>query len=175
MTDIHCCRYSREVGSHQVNLDLIPASFGGGDTDLSGRYQPDPTFRPRQGRKAESPPPPLPLPRADSGGRRLLQQRDLLAETHVDISAAFVELALSQTAGDDRMPQVNPRSTANNGGASQSSQSGIVNKPARGWLHPDHHFAKEGINYVVRVSGRFYCVRRSCFKFALFRAVHRLP
>ena len=28
----------------------------------------------------------------------------------------------------------------------------IVNKPARGWLHPDHLFAKDGINYNVRVS-----------------------
>ena len=30
--------------------------------------------------------------------------------------------------------------------------SGFVNKPARGWLHPDHLFAKDGINYNVRVS-----------------------
>ena len=31
------------------------------------------------------------------------------------------------------------------------SLSGFVNKPARGWLHPDHLFAKDGINYNVRV------------------------
>lgn len=30
--------------------------------------------------------------------------------------------------------------------------SSIVHKPARGWLHPDHLFAKDGINYNVRVS-----------------------
>ena len=27
-----------------------------------------------------------------------------------------------------------------------------IGKPARGWLHPDHLLAKEGINYSVRVS-----------------------
>ena len=30
--------------------------------------------------------------------------------------------------------------------------SSIVNKPARGWLHPDHLLAKDGINYGVKVS-----------------------
>ncbi len=41
-----------------------------------------------------------------------------------------------------------PVSAANNhpGGG-----GGIVNKPVRGWLHPDHLFAKDGINYAVRV------------------------
>jgi len=29
----------------------------------------------------------------------------------------------------------------------------FVNKPARGWLHPDHLFAKDGINYAVRYIG----------------------
>lgn len=29
----------------------------------------------------------------------------------------------------------------------------FINKPARGWLHPDHLFAKDGINYAVRYIG----------------------
>lgn len=29
--------------------------------------------------------------------------------------------------------------------------SSIVTKPARGWLHPDYLFAKDGINYAIRV------------------------
>lgn len=29
----------------------------------------------------------------------------------------------------------------------------FVSKPARGWLHPDHLFAKDGINYAVRYIG----------------------
>lgn len=28
----------------------------------------------------------------------------------------------------------------------------FINKPARGWLHPDHLVSKEGITYAVRVS-----------------------
>ena len=32
------------------------------------------------------------------------------------------------------------------------ANSTFVNKPARGWLHPDYLFAKDGINYNVRVS-----------------------
>ena len=35
--------------------------------------------------------------------------------------------------------------------SNMESLSGFVNKPARGWLHPDHLFAKDGINYNVRV------------------------
>ena len=44
-------------------------------------------------------------------------------------------------------------SNQENAGASSNmeSVSGFVNKPARGWLHPDHLFAKDGINYNVRV------------------------
>ena len=36
--------------------------------------------------------------------------------------------------------------------ASSPHPNSIVNKPARGWLHPDYLFAKDGINYNVRVS-----------------------
>ena len=35
--------------------------------------------------------------------------------------------------------------------SNMESLSGFVNKPARGWLHPDHLFAKDGINYNVKV------------------------
>ena len=47
-------------------------------------------------------------------------------------------------------PQDNATASAN-----MESMSGFVNKPARGWLHPDHLFAKDGINYNVRVSPSF--------------------
>ena len=33
-----------------------------------------------------------------------------------------------------------------------STEMSNIGKPARGWLHPDHLLAKEGINYSVRVS-----------------------
>ena len=45
---------------------------------------------------------------------------------------------------NDSAPQATTSST-------MESLSGFVNKPARGWLHPDHLFAKDGINYNVRV------------------------
>ena len=38
------------------------------------------------------------------------------------------------------------------------ANSTFVNKPARGWLHPDYLFAKDGINYNVRVSFEILCV-----------------
>ena len=38
----------------------------------------------------------------------------------------------------------------------------FVKKPARGWLHPDHLFQQDGINYNVKVShvfiSFFYCI-----------------
>ncbi len=45
--------------------------------------------------------------------------------------------------------------TSYNSGTMQSttSSSNIVSKPARGWLHPDHLFAKDGINYNVKYVG----------------------
>ena len=45
-----------------------------------------------------------------------------------------------------------PLQDSANASANMESMSGFVNKPARGWLHPDHLFAKDGINYNVRVS-----------------------
>ena len=48
--------------------------------------------------------------------------------------------------------QQTPQSSATAATTSNmESLSGFVNKPARGWLHPDHLFAKDGINYNVRV------------------------
>jgi len=35
----------------------------------------------------------------------------------------------------------------------QQAPASFVNKPARGWLHPDHLIAKDGINYAVRYIG----------------------
>ena len=40
---------------------------------------------------------------------------------------------------------------ASNAGTTERNST-FVNKPARGWLHPDYLFAKDGINYNVRVS-----------------------
>merc|ERR1719445_1900726 len=34
-----------------------------------------------------------------------------------------------------------------------NASSSFVSKPARGWLHPDYLFAKDGINYNVRYMG----------------------
>ena len=34
-----------------------------------------------------------------------------------------------------------------------SNSASFVSKPARGWLHPDYLFAKDGINYNVRYMG----------------------
>ena len=48
--------------------------------------------------------------------------------------------------------KVNEPST-NEGGNSFVS---FVKKPARGWLHPDHLFQQDGINYNVKVSECFY-------------------
>ncbi len=58
------------------------------------------------------------------------------------------------------LPQASPRGHPSGASASssapssghQSGSSSIVNKPARGWLHQDHLFAQDGINYAVRVS-----------------------
>jgi len=36
---------------------------------------------------------------------------------------------------------------------SSSAPTSFVSKPPRGWLHPDHLFAREGINYAVRYIG----------------------
>ena len=108
------CRYSREVGSNQINLDQ----------DLSARYQPDPTFR---------------LKKQKSISNQQQQQnkeQDLQSETHVEITPAFIERAL--LLQNNKMPQ---------------QQNAIVNKPARGWLHPDHLFAADGVNYAVRYIG----------------------
>ena len=35
-------------------------------------------------------------------------------------------------------------------GSSAQAPASFINKPARGWLHPDHLFARDGINYAVR-------------------------
>ena len=37
--------------------------------------------------------------------------------------------------------------------SSLGAPASFVSKPPRGWLHPDHLFAREGINYAVRYIG----------------------
>ena len=54
--------------------------------------------------------------------------------------------------------KVNEPST-NEGGNSFVS---FVKKPARGWLHPDHLFQQDGINYNVKVSECFYIFLFHC-------------
>ena len=83
--------------------------------------------------------------------------------THVEVTECLVERALSapvqrnnsHSKKAEKMPQINRSTTAGTmQQGSTASASFIVNKPARGWLHPDHLFAKDGINYAVRVSSR---------------------
>lgn len=47
----------------------------------------------------------------------------------------------------------NSRSGMAASSSTNANSSSIVNKPARGWLHPDYLFAKDGINYNVRYIG----------------------
>ena len=76
-----------------------------------------------------------------------------------------------------KMPQVSSTSPPVGGGPSSNvgGVNSIVNKPVRGWLHPDHLFAKDGINYAVRVT-KFMCdFLNKIIKIKISSAVHRLP
>ncbi len=52
----------------------------------------------------------------------------------------------------DSKPRNQVQTTSTMAAAASGQSNSIVNKPARGWLHPDYLFAKDGINYNVRVS-----------------------
>ena len=95
-----------------------------------------------------------------------------LHATHVEVTNGLVQRALA--ASNSKMSQLSaaagnnssarpgagspspptmpasPISSSGNGGDATSSP-GIVNKPVRGWLHPDHLFQQEGVNFSVRV------------------------
>ena len=69
------------------------------------------------------------------------------------MSATIVTSTSHVSPGHGTINRTASPSNQENAGASSNMESvgGFVNKPARGWLHPDHLFAKDGINYNVRV------------------------
>ena len=69
-------------------------------------------------------------------------------------SSASVGRGILRHASSPPLPSTSETSSSSQTTATSNleSLSGFVNKPARGWLHPDHLFAKDGINYNVRVS-----------------------
>jgi len=71
------------------------------------------------------------------------------------MSATIVTSTSHVSPGHGTINRTASPSNQENAGASSNmeSVSGFVNKPARGWLHPDHLFAKDGINYNVRYVG----------------------
>ena len=94
-----------------------------------------------------------------------------LHATHVEVTNGLVQRALaasnskmsqlSASPGNGRSaagpasspsPPTMPASPVSGGDAAQ----GIVNKPVRGWLHPDHLFQQDGINFNVRVRREFF-------------------
>jgi len=80
------------------------------------------------------------------------------AEVRTACSGADPTRPTSPARNPVKVSEVKTRPTTSTTMASASSSSStqapssIVNKPARGWLHPDYLFAKDGINYNVRVS-----------------------
>ena len=74
------------------------------------------------------------------------------------MSATIVTSSAHVSPGHGTIGRTSSPSNPENNGASSNmeSVSGFVNKPARGWLHPDHLFAKDGINYNVRVSLKLF-------------------
>ena len=207
------CRYSREVGSTQVHLNLIPTTSSsssssdcsesnnnhhrfktGADGKGINRYHPDPTCSKNSPGKRRNPPSTLTINHTSVSlaNSPVVTQRELsqgillnhkyflcsvkwiiesiteLQATHVEVSNGLVERALASSSSKAKMPHLRPSGNGTNSigshatspsrsqGSSNMNTSGgnstIVNKPARGWLHPDHLFAKEGVNYNVRVS-----------------------
>ena len=81
------------------------------------------------------------------------------AGLHCHMSATIVTSSAHTSVGQGILRHSSPplpheSSTQATTLPNSESLSGFVNKPARGWLHPDHLFAKDGINYNVRVSNR---------------------
>ena len=157
-------RYSREVGSTQINLPDLPAAIevnqtSGGSTrisDFSKRYHPDPTWRPTQ-------PVRKPLTSSSSSASSTsssassTQSRD--PEPILQASGSgpkrrrhfrTSKMASSATASSS-VTTSTPKGKAAAMAPPSNASSSFVSKPARGWLHPDYLFAKDGINYNVRV------------------------
>ena len=69
------------------------------------------------------------------------------------IISGKVALPTSNSSGSNSTGTTGAASNPERGSESTlKANSTFVNKPARGWLHPDYLFAKDGINYNVRVS-----------------------
>ena len=68
------------------------------------------------------------------------------------MSATIVTSSSHISPGQSTINRTSSPDQGATGSSNMESVSGFVNKPARGWLHPDHLFAKDGINYNVRVS-----------------------
>ena len=76
-----------------------------------------------------------------------------------------VALPTSNSSGSNSTGITGAASNSERGSESTlKANSTFVNKPARGWLHPDYLFAKDGINYNVRVSFWILCVFIKFFK-----------
>ena len=148
--NIHCInfRYSREVGSTQINLPA-PASIDAvlqnqkrKISDLANcRYHPDPTWRPH----------------AVVCSRKPLSSSSSSASTSSSASStqSNPEPSLHYRRRRKKMATSTPKNKAAAPAlpaAAAASAGSIISKPARGWLHPDYLFAKDGINYNVRVS-----------------------
>ena len=70
------------------------------------------------------------------------------------MSATIVTSSSHISPGQGTINRTSSPDQGATGSSNMESVSGFVNKPARGWLHPDHLFAKDGINYNVRVSDK---------------------
>eukprot|EP00094_Tigriopus_californicus_P002356 TCALIF_02275-PA protein Name:"Similar to Shc1 SHC-transforming protein 1 (Rattus norvegicus)" AED:0.07 eAED:0.07 QI:0/0.9/0.90/0.90/0.9/0.90/11/250/830 len=142
------CSYSREVGSTQVNLDLhnlsnrsvhfpslhtVPNIINPREeVDIRNRYQPDPTYKP-PARALPTPVKPTTGGNINRSTRSNKTGKNRSGRHHI------------HTCSKHSIP-IRPATT-------MSAATSIVNKPARGWLHPDHLFAQDGVNYAVRYIG----------------------
>jgi len=163
------CRYSREVGSTQINLPGLPASIDVrhsslnqriSSAELSGRYHPDPTCRRPLRRTLTSSSSSASTSSSASSTQsnpeplhcRRRVRRHKMATTSTPKSK--VALPTSNSSGSNSTGITGAASNSERGSESTlKANSTFVNKPARGWLHPDYLFAKDGINYNVRYMG----------------------
>eukprot|EP00088_Acartia_fossae_P030014 TRINITY_DN3095_c0_g1_i1.p1 TRINITY_DN3095_c0_g1~~TRINITY_DN3095_c0_g1_i1.p1 ORF type:complete len:540 (+),score=109.05 TRINITY_DN3095_c0_g1_i1:69-1622(+) len=79
-----------------------------------------------------------------------------LAEKQPGLRPVPVPIPSSQPSLPAAQPPPQTAAISNAGqsaGDHKQSPASIVNKPARGWLHPDNLIAKDGINYAVRYIG----------------------
>lgn len=124
------CRYSREVGSNQLHLITDVQSSRISDQ----RYHPDPTCR-------------RPLTSSSSSA----STSSSASSTHSNPEPLHSRRRRTKNmASATSTPK--GKAAATLPPATSTASNSFVSKPARGWLHPDYLFAKDGINYNVRVS-----------------------